>query len=297
MLAARTVGGLEETDDTVRTVGGQATLCPLDLAAPGDLERALAALGARFGRLDILASCAAALGALGPAHQITDDAWRRVLDTNLTAALRLIRAADPLLRRASAGRAVFATGYPAGRAYWGAYAASKAALEALVLAWAAETARTALRVNLVDPGPMRTRLRAAAFPGEDPADLPSPDSAADLILKPRLSRLHRPRAGAGAVRTRPGRLSAFGVVTMGGFRQPVFGSRRLAAVTEQNAPRFLDVRPGEAFGEELGGFCCGEFFRNGQRDELVDADAVLAAGLCNGVFQRHRQAQREIRSL
>ena len=183
VLLARTVGGLEETDDAVRAAGGEATLCPLDLVAPGDLERALAALDARFGRLDILASCAAALGTLGPAHQIADEAWRRALDTNLNAALRLIRMADPLLRRAPGGRAVFATGYPAARAYWGAYAASKAALEALVLAWAAETARTALRVNLVDPGPMRTRLRAAAYPGEDPAPLPSPDRAAALVLR------------------------------------------------------------------------------------------------------------------
>ncbi len=182
VLLARTVGGLEEADDAVRAAGGRATLCPLDLAAPGELERALAALGARFGRLDILVSAAAALRTLGPAHQIADEAWRRVLDTNLTAAMRLIRAADPLLRSAPAGRAVFATGYPAARAYWGAYAASKAALEALVLAWAAETARTALRVNLVDPGPMRTRLRAAAYPGEDPAALPPPDAAADLVL-------------------------------------------------------------------------------------------------------------------
>ena len=182
VLLARTVGGLEETDDAVRTAGGEATLCPLDLTRPGELERAVAALCARFGRLDILVSCAAVLGMLGPAHQIAEEAWRRVLDTNLTAAMRLIRAVDPLLRSAPAGRAVFATGYPAARAYWGAYAASKAALEALVLAWAAETARTALRVNLVDPGPMRTRLRAAAYPGEDPAALPSPDRAAELIL-------------------------------------------------------------------------------------------------------------------
>ncbi len=183
VLLARTVGGLEETDDAVRAAGGRATLCPLDLTRPGDVERALAALGGRFGRLDILVSAAAALGALGPAHQIADDAWQRALDTNLNAAMRLIRMADPLLRRAPAGRAVFVTGYPAGRAYWGAYAASKAALEALVLAWAAETARTALRVNLVDPGPMRTRLRAAAYPGEDPAALPTPAAAADLILR------------------------------------------------------------------------------------------------------------------
>ena len=182
VLLARTVGGLEETDDAARAAGGHATLCPLDLAAPGDLERAVAALGARFGRLDILASCAAAPGTLGPAHQIADDAWRRVLDTNLTAALRLVRASDPLLRRAPGGRAVFATCSSVPRAYWGAYTASKAALEALVRIYAAETARTALRVNLVDPGPMRTRLRAAAFPGEDPANLPSPDRAADLIL-------------------------------------------------------------------------------------------------------------------
>ena len=183
VLLARTVGGLEETDDAVRAAGGWATLCPLDLTRPGDLERAVAALGGRFGCLDILVSCAAALGALAPAHQIADEAWLRALDTNLNAAMRLIRAADPLLRRAPAGRAVFVAGYSAARAYWGAYAASKAALKALVLAWAAETARTALRVNLVDPGPMRTRLRAAAYPGEDPATLPTPAAAADLVLR------------------------------------------------------------------------------------------------------------------
>ena len=182
VLLARTVGALEEADDAVRAAGGRATLCPLDLTRPGALERALAALGRRFGRLDILVSAAAAHGALGPAHQIADDTWRRALDTDLTAAMRLIRAADPLLRRAPAGRAVFATCAPAARAYWGPYAAGKAALEALVLAWAAETARTALRINLVDPGPMRTRLRAAAYPGEDPAALPPPDAAAALIL-------------------------------------------------------------------------------------------------------------------
>jgi len=183
VLAARTSGALEETDDAVRAAGGRATLCPLDVSAPGDSERALAALGARFGRLDSLVSCAAALGVLGPAHQISDDAWRRVLETNLVAAMRLIRAADPWLRRAPAGRAVFVTDNPGVRAYWGAYAASKAALEALALAWAAETARTRLRVNLVDPGPMRTALRAEAFPGEDPAALPAPDKAAGLILR------------------------------------------------------------------------------------------------------------------
>jgi len=116
-------------------------------------------------------------------EHVLADAWRRVLETNLAAAMRLIRAADPWLRRAPAGRAVFVTDNPGVRAYWGAYAASKAALEALALAWAAETARTRLRVNLVDPGPMRTALRAEAFPGEDPAALPAPDKAAGLILR------------------------------------------------------------------------------------------------------------------
>ncbi len=182
VLLARGVGGLEETDDAIRADGGRAVLCPLDLTAPGELERAMAGLGARFGRLDALVSSAATLGVLGPAHQIADDVWRRVLETDLTAAMRLIRACDPLLRRAPAGRAVFVAGGPGPRAYWGAYAAGKAGLEALVGAWAAETRRTPLRVNLLDPGPMRTALRAAAFPGEDASALPGPEAAAAAVL-------------------------------------------------------------------------------------------------------------------
>ena len=154
VLAARTQGGIEETDDMIRASGGSATLCPLDLTAPGGIEDAARALGGRFGRLDILVGNAAALGVLTPVHQLEADVWERVISTNVTANRRLIRAFDPWLRRSAAGRAIFVTSGAAegGLAYWGAYAASKAALEALVSCYAAETARTAMRVNLVDPG-------------------------------------------------------------------------------------------------------------------------------------------------
>ena len=163
----------------IRASGGSATLCPLDLTAPGNIEGAAQALGGRFGRLDILVGNAATLGVLTPVHQLEDDVWERVISTNVTANRRLIRAFDPWLRRSSAGRAIFVTSGAAegGLAYWGAYAASKAALETLVSCYAAETARTGMRVNLVDPGVLRTDMRARAFPGEDPSELRPPEAA------------------------------------------------------------------------------------------------------------------------
>ena len=184
VLAARTQGGIEETDDMIRASGGSATLCPLDLTAPRDIEDAARALGGRFGRLDILVGNAATLGILTPVHQLEADVWERVISTNVTANRRLIRAFDPWLRRSAAGRAIFVTSgaADAGLAYWGAYAASKAALEALVSSYAAETARTGIRVNLVDPGVLRTDMRARAFPGEDPSELRPPEAAAAAFV-------------------------------------------------------------------------------------------------------------------
>lgn len=185
VLIARTVGGLEEVDDGVRAAGGQATLVPLDLADAEAVERLAPALAARFGRVDGLAGCAGTLGALGPVAQSDDALWRQVIDVNLIAARRLLAALDPLLRASPAGRVVFAT-CAAGLepvAYWNAYAVAKAGLEMLVQLYAAETARTALKVNLLDPGPMATTLRAAAFPGEDPATLPSPAAAAGTVAR------------------------------------------------------------------------------------------------------------------
>ena len=185
VITARTQGGLEATDDAVRAVGGSATLLPQDLVDGAALDPWGPSLHARFGRLDILVHAAGTLGKLTPAGHITPKDWDAVMAVNLTAAWRLIRTTAPLLLAAPAGRAVFLTDRRAGepRAYWGAYGASKAGLENLVRSWAHETASTALRVNLFDPGPVDTRLRAEAMPGEDPATLPRPADVAPAIAE------------------------------------------------------------------------------------------------------------------
>lgn len=177
ILVARTPGALEEVDDQVRAAGGRATLVPLDLTDGAAIDQLGGALAERFGRLDVLVGGAAELGPLSPLGHIGPEAFERVMTVNATANYRLIRSLDPLLRASTAGRAIFVTcAEVRGKPYWGGYAASKAALEALVLAYAAETRRTGLRVNLIDPGPLRTRLRATAYPGEDPSKLPEPSA-------------------------------------------------------------------------------------------------------------------------
>ncbi len=184
VLVARTIGGLEAVDDAVRVGGGRgATLVPLDLADQEQLEVLGHAIWQRFGRLDMLVGNAAILGALSPVAHCEADLWPRVFAVNVLANQRLIRVCDPMLRAAPTGRVVFLTDQVAtGRAYWGAYAASKAALECLMRCYAQETARLALRVNAYDPGVMRTALRAEAFPGETVTDHPSPDGAIEGLL-------------------------------------------------------------------------------------------------------------------
>ena len=184
VLAARTVGGLEEVDDKVREAGGSATLVPVDLRDFVKIDELAAALFDRYGRLDILVGNAAEFGTFSPLGHIDPTTWTEVMDTNLTANWRLVRAMDPLLRAAPAGRAIFVTSSVAHGAhpYWGPYAISKAGLEMLVRIYAGEIARTRVRANLVDPGIVRTRLRARAFPGEDPARLPPPESVEDSFL-------------------------------------------------------------------------------------------------------------------
>jgi NAD(P)-dependent dehydrogenase (short-subunit alcohol dehydrogenase family) len=184
VLAARTVGGLEEVDDRIRAAGGNATLVPVDLRDFIKIDELAAALFDRYGRLDILVGNAAEFGAFSPLGHIDPTVWAQVLDLNLNANWRLIRAMDPLLRAAPAGRAIFVTCTVARGVfpYWGAYAVSKAALEMLVKMYAGEISKTAVRANLIDPGIVRTRLRARAFPGENPASLPTPESAAEGFL-------------------------------------------------------------------------------------------------------------------
>lgn len=184
VLTARSQGGLEETDDLIRAAGGAATLIPLDLVREAEQIDLLGPnIVARFGRLDILVHNAGALGTLTPVAHITPRDWADVAGVNLTAAWRLIRSCDPPLRGSDAGRAVFVTtgATRAPRAYWGAYGATKAGLEFLVRTWALEVAATPLRVSLFNPGPVATRMRAAAMPGEDPASLPRPEDVAPAI--------------------------------------------------------------------------------------------------------------------
>lgn len=185
VLVARTRGALEEVDDAVRRQGGEATLVAADLTK-GELVDALGgALHQRFGHVDGLVAAAAELGPLTPVSHLEPKALEQVLRTNFLATHRLIRSLDPLLRAAPDARAVFVTDGAAGpgRAYWGAYAASKAALEALVLAYAAELRITRVKVNLFDPGPMATRIRAKAYPGERSDTVPPPSRAAPALLE------------------------------------------------------------------------------------------------------------------
>jgi len=185
VLAARTAGGLEEIDDKVQAAGGSATLVPLDLRDFIKIDELAAALYERYGHLDILVGNAAEFGTFSPLGHIDPKLWGEIIDLNLTANWRLIRAMDPLLRAAPAGRAIFVTSGIARspRAYWGPYAVSKAGLEALVKTYAAEIEKSRVRANLINPGVVRTRLRARVFPGEDPVTLPPPESVADAFVQ------------------------------------------------------------------------------------------------------------------
>ncbi len=185
ILTARTVGGLEEVDDAVREAGGQgATLVPLDLREFETIDQLGASLYERFGRLDVLIGNAGVLGELSPTGHVTPGTWAEVMDINLTANWRLIRSLDPLLRQSEAGRAVFVTSGAAvhPHAYWGPYSVSKAGLEMLVKVYAAELGKTNVRANLVNPGPIRTGMRAKAFPGEDPMSLRPPAAITDCFV-------------------------------------------------------------------------------------------------------------------
>ncbi len=185
VAVARTVGGLEELDDEIRALGGTATLVPLDLKDAPGIVRLAAALTERYQRLDVMVGNAGILGPLSPLDHVEPKAWDEVLAVNVTANWHLIRAMGPLLRRASAGRVVFVTSgiVARPRAYWGPYTVSKAALEALARTYAAETVSTPVRVNLFNPGPTRTRMRATAMPGEDPGELKTPEPVAEKIVE------------------------------------------------------------------------------------------------------------------
>lgn len=185
VLLARTVGGLEEVDDEIRALGGAATLVTMDLSQADKVDQLGPSIYQRWGKLDILVGNAGILGPLSPLPHITSDAFASVIDINLTANWRLMRTLEPLLRRSDAGRAIFVSSGAARThmAYWGPYSAAKAGLEALAKVWAVELASTPVKVNLINPGPIRTSMRAKAFPGEDAAKLKTPEDIAPLFVK------------------------------------------------------------------------------------------------------------------
>lgn len=185
ILLARTVGGLEETDDEIRRAGGKATLIPADLSDFAAIDQLGPAIGQRFGRIDILVLNAGVLGELAPISDIAPKVWRQVFDVNVEANWRLLRALDPYLRASEAARVLVITSRVGGevaKPFWGVYAASKAALEMLARTYAEEMKSSGVRVALLDPGAMRTKLRASAMPGEKAETLPEPGAIAPLIL-------------------------------------------------------------------------------------------------------------------
>lgn len=186
VLVARTQSALERVDDVIQAAGGEpATLVPMDVTEYEQIDQLGGVLAKRYGRLDILVGNAAMLGSLSPVAMSKPKMWQQVMDTNLMANYRLIRSFDPLLRASDAGRAMFVTSgvTNTSHAYWGAYATSKAALEMLVKTYAAEVEKTNVRVNLIDPGVVRTEMRKEAFPGEDASQLATPDSITDRFVE------------------------------------------------------------------------------------------------------------------
>lgn len=184
VAVARTVGGLEELDDQIKAAGGSATLVPLDIKDMDGIARLALALHERYGRLDVMVGNAGILGPLSPLGHVEPKDWDNLMAVNITANWQLIRTMDPLLKAAPAGRAVFVSSALSwlGRAYTGPYAASKAALNALVQVYAAETATTNVKVNAFNPGPTRTKMYASGWPGVDQNTLPPPEDVAKTIV-------------------------------------------------------------------------------------------------------------------
>lgn len=184
IAVARTTGGLEELDDTIQAEGGSATLVPMDLTDMPAIDRLGGAINERWGKLDILVANAGVLGTISPVAHVEAKVFDKVMAVNVTATWRVIRSVEPLLIKSDAGRALILSSGVAhsARAFWGPYAASKAAVETLARVWAAEMEKTALKVNSIDPGATRTAMRAQAMPGENPDTLPHPSEVAEKLV-------------------------------------------------------------------------------------------------------------------
>ena len=187
ILTARTIAGLEEVDDAIQAASNgqsKATLVPLDLKNQDEIQKLGPAISKRFGRLDILVGNAGILGEITPVPQIEPEDWQELIKVNLTANWQLIRSLQSLLLVSDSGRAMFVTsGVAGGRAYWGGYAITKTALESMVKTWAEEMVGTSLKINLINPGAVRTSMRASAYPGENPMSLPRPEEITEVFVK------------------------------------------------------------------------------------------------------------------
>jgi NAD(P)-dependent dehydrogenase (short-subunit alcohol dehydrogenase family) len=185
VAVARTQGALEELDDEIQSAGGSATLVPLNLTDFEALDRLGEVITQRWGKLDILVGNAGLLGPLSPLDHVPNKDWQQVMDVNVTANWRLIKALNPALQASDAGRVAFVSSGAAHKclAYWGPYSVSKAALEALARTYAAENASSKVKIMLVNPGPLRTRMRADAMPGEDPMTLRTPEDLAPHVVR------------------------------------------------------------------------------------------------------------------
>ncbi|MDV7340648.1 SDR family NAD(P)-dependent oxidoreductase [Terasakiella sp. A23] len=185
ILVAKTIAALEELDDEIQAIGGSATLVPMNLREFDKIDQMGQALYDRFGKIDILVGNAGVLGDITPMSHLKVKMWNEVMDVNVTANWRLIRSMEPLLKQSDAGRAIFLSSgtTKAPRAYWAAYAVSKAALENMAQTWAMELNKTNVKVNLIDPGATKTRMRAQAYPGENPDTLKDPEALNDLFVE------------------------------------------------------------------------------------------------------------------
>ena len=184
IITGRTVGALQEADDAIRAAGGRSTMVELDMKDTPAIPRLAAAIAGRWERLDGFVANAAMLSVLTPVTHLTPESWDEAVAVNLTGQWHMIRALDPLLRASPAGRAILVTSGAAvgSRPFWGPYAATKAALEAVGRSWAGESEQTNLRINMLNPGGTATKMRASAFPGENPETLPSPEDIAPAFL-------------------------------------------------------------------------------------------------------------------
>ena len=186
VLVARTAKSLEEVEERIHAAGGSATIAPVDLAQADSIAKLAEAIGGRWDALHFLILNAAMLGSLTPVEHIDGAEFAKLIQLNLIANQALIAAFDPLLRRAERAEVVAVTSSVGARprAFWGAYGASKAALDALLGAYADETAHAGrIRVHIIDPGATRTRMRSLAFPGEEPESVKPPETVARAIVE------------------------------------------------------------------------------------------------------------------